>query len=544
MDTLVSSYEKQRQKNIEENRKVLQSLGLSGGFLPKRQQVVNPNRGRSSGGANRKQGVKRKRAAEVDERPAQFNTNCEGYWTRRWSKRLEGKEPTDYGNLDFEQEDEDEKPTKRPPRTSENVFGSIPGIPVGTTWAFRLDCSRDGIHRPTVAGMHGNEAEGCYSLALSGGYEDDLDFGLAFTYTGAGGRDLRGTKASPKNLRTAPQSKDQALTRVNLALSRNVENRRPVRVIRGFKLDSPFAPTEGYRYDGLYTVERFWKATGLSGYMVYKFALKRCSGQAPAPWEDDAASSENDDCENGKLSEQELSGIEQEVEQGKAEELEVKGIIEEQSLLPWEQSAESTENDDHVNGDFLGQEVAGKEQKREQDKTEDSGVDTEEQTSSPWEQNGTTENGYKNGGLSEQESIGEQQKAEQGNAEDLEVGKREEISPPRGQSGTTESGYKNGGLSEQESIGEQQKAEQGNAEDLEVGKREEISPPRGQSGTTESGYKNGGLSEQESDGEKQKAEQSNAEDSPPWGQNGTIAGNGGFKDEDLIGSGIYFTSIS
>ena len=28
-----------------------------------------------------------------------------------------------------------------------------------------------------------------------------------------GGRDLKGTKANPKNLRTAPQSKDQTLTR-------------------------------------------------------------------------------------------------------------------------------------------------------------------------------------------------------------------------------------------------------------------------------------------------------------------------------------------
>jgi len=37
---------------------------------------------------------------------------------------------------------------------------------------------------------------------------------------------------------------------VNLALSRNVETRDPVRVIRGYKLKSPFAPEYGYRYDG------------------------------------------------------------------------------------------------------------------------------------------------------------------------------------------------------------------------------------------------------------------------------------------------------
>lgn len=77
-----------------------------------------------------------------------------------------------------------------------------------------------------------------------------------------GGRDLKGTKNSPKNLRTAAQSKDQTLTRGNLALSRNYYNRKagrphtgyvydtycPVRVIRGFKLGGQYAPTEGYRY--------------------------------------------------------------------------------------------------------------------------------------------------------------------------------------------------------------------------------------------------------------------------------------------------------
>ena len=42
------------------------------------------------------------------------------------------------------------------------------------------------FYRPTVAGIHGNEVTGCYSLALSGGYEDDLDYGVCFTYTGEG----------------------------------------------------------------------------------------------------------------------------------------------------------------------------------------------------------------------------------------------------------------------------------------------------------------------------------------------------------------------
>ena len=48
-----------------------------------------------------------------------------------------------------------------------------------------------------MAGIHGG-ADGAYSVALSGGYEDDIDMGDCFTFTGEGGRDLKGTKANPK----------------------------------------------------------------------------------------------------------------------------------------------------------------------------------------------------------------------------------------------------------------------------------------------------------------------------------------------------------
>ncbi|KZT02748.1 uncharacterized protein LAESUDRAFT_738628 [Laetiporus sulphureus 93-53] len=126
------------------------------------------------------------------------------------------------------------------------TFGAIPRIAVGTWWETR----------PWVAGISGG-SEGAYSIALSGGYEDDVDLGEGFTFTGAGGRDLRGTTTAPKNLRTAPQSCDQSFeNRLNKALQISCQTKKPVRVIRGYKLNSPYAPSEGYRYDGLYTVEK------------------------------------------------------------------------------------------------------------------------------------------------------------------------------------------------------------------------------------------------------------------------------------------------
>ena len=53
--------------------------------------------------------------------------------------------------------------------------------------------------RPTVAGIHGGP-DGAYSIALSGGYDDNVDLGDGFTYTGEGGRDLKGTRTNPKVL--------------------------------------------------------------------------------------------------------------------------------------------------------------------------------------------------------------------------------------------------------------------------------------------------------------------------------------------------------
>lgn len=40
-----------------------------------------------------------------------------------------------------------------------------------------------------------------------------------------------------------------------MLLKRSCETKKPIRVIRGYKLDSVHGPAEGYRYDGLYTVE-------------------------------------------------------------------------------------------------------------------------------------------------------------------------------------------------------------------------------------------------------------------------------------------------
>jgi E3 ubiquitin-protein ligase UHRF1 len=57
-----------------------------------------------------------------------------------------------------------------------------------------MEASEAGVHRPPVGGIAGSEKTGCFSIVLSGGYEDDVDNGDEFLYTGSGGRDLSGNK--------------------------------------------------------------------------------------------------------------------------------------------------------------------------------------------------------------------------------------------------------------------------------------------------------------------------------------------------------------
>uniref|UniRef100_A0A6Q2YRB5 E3 ubiquitin-protein ligase UHRF n=1 Tax=Esox lucius TaxID=8010 RepID=A0A6Q2YRB5_ESOLU len=175
-----------------------------------------------------------------------------------------------------------------------NHYGPVPGVPVGSIWKFRVQVSESGCHRPHVAGIHGRSNDGAYSLVLAGGYEDDQDDGNEFTYTGSGGRDLSGNK------RTAEQSCDQKLTNMNRALALNcnaavnekdgAEARdwkagKPVRVVRSSKgrKHSKFSPEDGNRYDGIYKVVKYWPEKGKSGFLVWRYLLKR-NDDEPAPW--------------------------------------------------------------------------------------------------------------------------------------------------------------------------------------------------------------------------------------------------------------------
>ncbi|CAK1544268.1 unnamed protein product [Leptosia nina] len=110
---------------------------------------------------------------------------------------------------------------------------------------------KSGVHRPPVSGIHERNLEGVYSLVLGCVYEDYYDNG--FTYTGSGGQYL---------------SRDQTLTRQNIALARNCV----------MKIINKTAPTPVTLGEGIASSHR---------YKVWKYKLRR-DDPNPVPWEDEA----------------------------------------------------------------------------------------------------------------------------------------------------------------------------------------------------------------------------------------------------------------
>ena len=155
----------------------------------------------------------------------------------------------------------------------ERQFGDVEGYPEGIMFDSREALNKAGVHRPTMGGISGTAEEGADSIVLSGGYEDDVDYGYEIVYTGHGGRDPN----------TGQQVADQEFARGNAGLARNKTSGLPVRVIRGSQLDSPFAPEHGYRYDGLYGVDQFWAETGKSGHKVWRYRLVKINSSSQPP---------------------------------------------------------------------------------------------------------------------------------------------------------------------------------------------------------------------------------------------------------------------
>lgn len=141
------------------------------------------------------------------------------------------------------------------------AYGEVDGVFPGTVFKSKQALADAGVHSQVFGGMAGGQ-DGTESIVLNEGYVDDEDRGETIIYTGHGGQDDRGH-----------QVRDQVWHRANEGMRANQRYGIPVRVIRGPKLVSPYAPPSGYRYDGLYRVERCWQERSKHGPLICRFEL-------------------------------------------------------------------------------------------------------------------------------------------------------------------------------------------------------------------------------------------------------------------------------
>ncbi|MBC6610612.1 HNH endonuclease [Hymenobacter sp. BT507] len=141
------------------------------------------------------------------------------------------------------------------------IFGDIPGVLPGHEFENRLALWGAGVHRQTQAGISARRGVGAESIVLSGGYEDDADYGSVILYTGKGGRSQE----------SGQQVANQTLTGANLELTRNQTTGLPVRVTRKVQENGQTF----YRYAGLYRVAHYWHEVGKSGFSVWRFRLEQ-----------------------------------------------------------------------------------------------------------------------------------------------------------------------------------------------------------------------------------------------------------------------------
>jgi putative restriction endonuclease len=143
------------------------------------------------------------------------------------------------------------------------IFGDIEGIEEGFLFKGRKEMMPSSFHRNWGSGIDGNGKEGTCAIVLSGGYSDDVDLGDEIVYTGAGGN-INGKQLEDQNWNKPG----------NAGLLKSMNEGLPVRIIRGHSHTSPFSPTKGYSYAGLYSVVDAWEEKSKHGPKICRFRLE------------------------------------------------------------------------------------------------------------------------------------------------------------------------------------------------------------------------------------------------------------------------------
>lgn len=152
---------------------------------------------------------------------------------------------------------------------NKQVLGAIPGVEIADQFQNRAELVIVGVHAQFVASVDYMEKDGkkiatsIVSISCYSNVEELTDV----IYFCEGGIQT----VAEQNLN------DQRLVRGNLALKNSMDEKTPVRVIRGHQ--SLEGKTTTFTYDGLFIVSKFWQEKVQNGEWVYMFQLNRMQGQ-------------------------------------------------------------------------------------------------------------------------------------------------------------------------------------------------------------------------------------------------------------------------
>lgn len=158
------------------------------------------------------------------------------------------------------------------------IFGNN-NLENGQWWPLLDAALRDGAHGATQAGISGVNGKGATSIlvAMNPDYEEDRDEGDIIKYTGT---------MKLKDGSEDPSRHTQLL--IDSWMNRG-RTQYPVRVIRSYNAAkrSEFAPSEGYRYDGLYKVTDYKEIDPQKRHFL--FTIERQENQEPIRYQGDSA---------------------------------------------------------------------------------------------------------------------------------------------------------------------------------------------------------------------------------------------------------------
>ncbi|KZL74849.1 ydg sra domain-containing protein [Colletotrichum incanum] len=144
------------------------------------------------------------------------------------------------------------------------------GLQVGDWFPSQLSALFHGAHGHSNAGIYYHGEDGAFSVIVAGAYQGlDIDSGDFILYSGSNAH------ASDDMENILPS------TDATKALAINWVTGEPVRVLRKAHKDSNWAPSHGYRYDGLYEVTSKEFAHNDKNGMFEHFRLERVFGQTP-----------------------------------------------------------------------------------------------------------------------------------------------------------------------------------------------------------------------------------------------------------------------